>query len=239
MSIASSLKKRNSKSKFSEIYNQIANISFLFSILRFLIVGLITLVLISCNNKTFETAEALWSYIKDTDNGYLQNKTVNGVEFSLLYKPTDLLVEQELVDYSEDSLIKRYRNKYKDFMYFTLSMAKNNRELLSNVAGNKQQFGAMVGELAFGMGQKVHLYTSQKDTITLTDYIYPRMYGMSGATTMLFVYPRNKKELEKEYLNFTIEDLGFYTGEVKFKVPTAIINEEPGIDFTLREAILE
>ena len=43
------------------------------------------------------------------------------------------------------------------------------------------------------------------------------MYGMGGATTMLFIYPKDQKYLNDEYLNFTIEDLGIYTGEVKFK----------------------
>jgi len=89
----------------------------------------------------------------------------------------------------------------------------------------------MVNELAFGMEQKVHFYTPKKDTIAMADYIYPRMYGMSGTTTLLLVYPREKKVTNKAFMTLTIEDLGFYTGEVKFKIPTKIINNEPKLKF--------
>ena len=63
------------------------------------------------------------------------------------------------------------------------------------------------------------------------DYNYPRMYGMGGATTMLFIYPKDQKYLNDEYLNFTIEDLGIYTGEVKFKISIENIENEPKLKF--------
>ena len=85
----------------------------------------------------------------------------------------------------------------------------------------------MVNQLAFGMGQKVNIFSQEKDTLTLLDFVYPRMYGMSRSTDILFVYPRTKQDLKHDYLNFTIEDLGLYTGEVKFKIPTKIIKNEP------------
>ncbi len=189
------------------------------------------LLLTSCSTKTFDTSEELMQYIQQPENEYVYTKTVNGVDFSILYKPTDLLVDQELIDDAEASRVDSLRSKYGKYLYFILSMSKNNQELLSNVAGNKQQFGAMVNQLAFGMEQKVHLYTPKKDTIAMADYIYPRMYGMSGSTTMLLVYPREEDIKNEEYLNITIEDLGFYTGEVKFKIPTGIINNELKINF--------
>ena len=184
-----------------------------------------------CSTKSFDTAEALQLYIQQPENEYVYTKTVNGVDFSVLYKPTDLLVNQELGDHKSAEIVDSLRDKYKAYLYFTVAMSKNNQELLSNVAGNKQRFGAMVNELAFGMEQKVHLYTPKKDTIELVDYIYPRMYGMSGATTILFVYPREKRVTNQEFMTLSIEDLGFYTGEVKFKIPTKIIANEPRIQF--------
>ena len=193
---------------------------------------LVCAVFFNCTSKTFKTKEKLWEYLKDTDNEYLQTKTVNGYEFSLLYKPTDLLVDQELnKDSLSQSRITSLRKKYKQYLYFTLSMSKGNKELLSTTPRNRQEFGAMVNELAFGMGDKVHVFTPKKDTLALLDYVYPRMYGMSRATTMLFVYPRDKKYLQEDYLNITIGDLGTYTGEVRFKIPTKLIKNEPSLAF--------
>ncbi len=191
----------------------------------------ISLWMTSCTNPLFDTQEELLEHIQQPEHGYLQTKTVNGVDFSILYKPIDLMVAQELSEGDSTSQIDSLREKYKEYLYFTVSMSKNNQELLSNVAGNKQQFGAMVNELAFGMEQRVHLYTPEKDTIALADYIYPRMYGMSRATTMLFVYPREKKVTKQDYITLSIEDLGFYTGEVKLKIPTKVIKDEPSLTF--------
>lgn len=194
----------------------------------------------SCSNKTFETKEQLIEYLTDPENGYYQNKQVNGYKFSLLYKPTDLLVEQEIGSTSRDTessledrkeKVKVLREKYQNQMYFTLSMSRNNKELLSVTPNNRQEFGAMVNQLAFGMREKVFVYTQKKDTVEMLDYIYPRMYGMSKSTTMLFVYPKKEETLKEEYLNFTIHDLGTYTGEVKFKIKTKIIKKEPNLKF--------
>ncbi|WP_272149610.1 hypothetical protein [Tenacibaculum aiptasiae] len=194
-----------------------------------LLIGI--LLLSSCGTKSFDTKDEMWSYLQDTDHGYLQKKNVNNYDFSLLYKPTDLLVLQELGDVKDKEKIKKLRDKYSQYLYFTLSMSRNNKELLSTTPRNRNEFGRMVNELAFGMDKKVHVFTPKKDTLDLLDYVYPRMYGMSRATTMLFVYPRDKKYLKEEYLNLTIGDLGTYTGEVKFKIPTKLIKKEPKLNF--------
>ncbi|WP_420553529.1 hypothetical protein [Tenacibaculum aiptasiae] len=194
-----------------------------------LLIGI--LLLSSCRTKSFDTKDEMWSYLQDIDHGYLQEKNVNNYDFSLLYKPTDLLVLQELGDVKDKEKIKKLRDKYSQYLYFTLSMSRNNKELLSTTPRNREEFGRMVNELAFGMDKKVHVFTPKKDTLGLLDYVYPRMYGMSRATIMLFVYPRDKKYLKEEYLNLTIGDLGTYTGEVKFKIPTKLIKKEPTLNF--------
>ena len=198
-----------------------------------LIVIFLAALLMGCQgHKTFDNEDDLIMYIQDEQNGYTQHKTINGVEYTLLYRPTDLLVNQELGDASASAVqVQTSREKYKNYLYFNLSMSKNNQELLSVAPKNQNEFGAMVNQLAFGMNEKAHLFTQQKDTIELADYIYPRMYGMSRATTMMFVYPRNPDNLDQDYLNFTIEDLGLYTGEVKFKIDPKALKNEPQLKF--------
>jgi hypothetical protein len=185
----------------------------------------------SCSQKTFEKEQDMWSYLNNTSNGYLQQKTINGINFSIVQRPTDLLVKQELGGSLKKDKIKLLRKKYSKYIYFNLSMSKNNQELLSTAPKNRNEFGAMVNQLAFRMNEKVHLYTQKKDTIELADFIYPRMYGMGRSTTIMFVYPRNKEQLQGDYLNFTVEDLNLYTGEVKFKIPIKNINSEPKLTF--------
>ncbi|WP_242446438.1 hypothetical protein [Nonlabens agnitus] len=109
-------------------------------------------------------------------------------------------------------------------------MSANDKELLSSMAGDRSRFGEMVNQLAFGMGDKVHLFTKERDTIEMTDFIYPRMYGMSRSTDIMFVYPREAIEKTEE-INFTVEDLDLYTGEVRFKMETVKIKNQPKLSF--------
>lgn len=192
---------------------------------------ILILVISSCSNKEFDTTEEIFAFISEEDNGYCYKKEVNGVDFTLQYRPTDLLVQQELGDSISEKKVKQLREKYNKYLYFNLSMSLNGQELLSNVVRDKQQFGQMVNDLAFNMNQKVHLYTPEKDTLVMTDFVYPRMYGMTKATTILIVYPRDKQFLNEDYLNFTIEDLGLNTGEVKFKINTQPLKREPQLNF--------
>ncbi|MNL40457.1 hypothetical protein D3C87_1628060 [compost metagenome] len=110
-------------------------------------------------------------------------------------------------------------------------MSKNNQELLNGVAQDKAKFSQMVNDLAFGMEDKLHVYTPEKDTLALVDFIYPRMYGMSNSTSIMIVYPRDEKYLKQDYLNFVIEDLGLETGDVKFKINTKALINEPQLVF--------
>lgn len=192
---------------------------------------LLLIIFISSCNKTFDTPEEMNDFIQDEDNGYHYKKTVADVDYVLQYRPTDLLVKQELTDNNNPSQIDKLRKQYSKYMYFNLSMSKNNQELLNGVAQDKAKFGQMVNELAFGMEEKLHVYTPTKDTLALADFIYPRMYGMSNSTSIMIVYPRDEKYLKQDYLNFVIEDLGLETGDVKFKLNTKALINEPQLAF--------
>ncbi|SEO96254.1 hypothetical protein SAMN05444671_3874 [Flavobacterium sp. CF108] len=192
---------------------------------------LLLVIFISSCNKSFETQEEMNDYIQDEDNGYHYKKTVSDVDYVLQYRPTDLLVKQELGDDNNPSQIEKLRKQYSKYMYFNLSMSKNNQELLNGVAQDKAKFGQMVNELAFGMEEKLHVYTPAKDTLALADFIYPRMYGMSNSTSIMIVYPRDEKYLKQDYLNFVIEDLGLETGDIKFKLNTKALINEPQLAF--------
>ena len=189
------------------------------------------LLLICSCTQTFETAQEMNDYIKDQDNGYQYKKTIAGVDYVLQYRPTDLLVNQELGDKIDNTQIDKLRKKYNKYLYFNLSMSKNDQELLNGVAQDEAKFGQMVNDLAFGMEEKLHLYTPTKDTLALADFIYPRMYGMSNSTTIMIVYPRDSKYLNQEYLNFVVEDLGLDTGDIKFKLDTKALTNEPQLRF--------
>lgn len=188
------------------------------------------LMFFSCNQKHFDSKEALLDYLQNEDNGYIQQKTVNGVNFSLIFKPTDLIVSQMLQSKSVND-VDSLRNECSKYLYFNLSMSINNQEILNVAPRNRNEYGSMVTQLAFAMEEKVHLYTSNNDTIQLAEYIYPRAYGITGKTSMMFVFFNDRIIKEADYLNFSIEDFGVDTGEVKFKIPYKTIETKLEIKF--------
>lgn len=192
------------------------------------------LIFFSCNQKTFNSKEELLQYLQNEENGYIQKKTVNGVDFSLMYKPTDLLVSQMLLSKNINN-IDSLRKKHSDYLYFNLSISKNNQEILNVVPKNRNEYGYMVTQLSFGLGEKVHLYTNNRDTIQIAEYVYPRMYGMGKYTSVLFVFPKVLEVKEAKEIIFTLEDLGFNTGEVKFKLSIQKIIEQPRLSLNLNK----
>ncbi|WP_373518416.1 hypothetical protein [Pricia sp.] len=191
----------------------------------------VLLFIASCSQKSFHTSEDLMVYVSNPENGYRQEKSINGVEYSITYRPTDILVKQWLGDNPSQNDVDSLRKKYNKYMYFNFSLAKNKQEILNSLVTNKEDFGKMVNQLAFGMNERVHLFSSNKDSIAIADYIYPRLYGMSGATSMLLVYPKDPKLMANEFFHFTVEDLGLATGEISFKIPTKPIKNEPKLKF--------
>ena len=197
----------------------------------FFLTLILSYVLFGCDSNVFHNEEDLIHYLKDETNGYIMHKRVNNIDFTLMLRPTDLLVSQETEGVTNEKNIVSLRRRYGKYIYLNLSMSRNNNELLNTEPKNGNEFSEMVSQLMFGMGDKVHLYTKDKDTITLSDFIYPRMYGMSKATTIMFIYPIDDNILNNEYLNFVVEDFGLYTGEVKFKMQTEKILNQPGLSF--------
>lgn len=191
------------------------------------LIAVLGILIISCQHRTFDSKVEMMAYVTDPENGYVQYKTINGVDFSITYRPTDLVVQQMLNDNYTKKELDSLRNKYKDFLYLNVTLGKNGQEVLNGMANDRAQFGAMVNQLAFGMDDKVHLFDQSRDTVVLLDYSYPRFYGMGGPTNLLFVYPRAEKLMGDDFFHFTIEDIGLDTGEVGFKMPIAPLLKEP------------
>lgn len=187
--------------------------------------------LTSCDQKAFDSNQELIAYVKNENNGYRVNKSIRGIDMSIMYRPTDLLVEQKTDSQTSKKEIDSLRIKYSQYLYFNLNLSKGGNELLSAIPNDNNEFGEMVNQLSFGMNKVIHLYSSKKDTIQLVDYVYPRMYGLSKSTELLLIYPRDPKITNAESFTISIDDIGLKTGEVKFKFNTSIVNEELKINF--------
>jgi hypothetical protein len=195
------------------------------------LLGICILLAFTACNTSFDNQEDLDEYLSDTKHGYFYEKEINGVTYSLRYRPTDVLVKQEMGTATNKNKVEELREKYRSYIYFILRISKGGEEILSSQSNNKNSFGSMVNQLSFDLDQKINLYTTENDTIKMLDFVYPRMYGMSKSTSVMMVFPRDEKEMRGDFLNFVIQDIGLGTGNVKFKIDIQALNNEPGLNF--------
>ncbi|HEX2395377.1 MAG TPA: hypothetical protein VHI78_08525 [Bacteroidales bacterium] len=157
----------------------------------------------------------------------IQEKVINGTYIKLTYKPSDLIAVQELkvIDTLSKEKIQEIQKRYKQQYYFLLSISLQGKEILHSAA-DREWFSSMVNTLSFGMNEYVSLVNEQQDTLKLLTYNYPRMYGMSASTDILFVFERRNLN-SNDILTFKIEDFGLYTGDLKFRIRVKDVNKVP------------
>ncbi len=197
--------------------------------------SLISIVIgfISCSNSTatFGRRDLMISHLKNEENGYSHHKEINGIKINLIYWPTDLLVQQDLPENYTSKDIAKSRKKYEERLYFILSFSINQQEIINSFEGNQREFGEWVNQISFGMEEQVRLVTKNRDTVVLTDYIYPRMYGMSSSTDLLLVYPRADILAGGDSFKVILNDKNLGLREVEVELQTAPIKKQPRLEF--------
>ncbi|MEO1050965.1 MAG: hypothetical protein AAFX87_10065 [Bacteroidota bacterium] len=192
---------------------------------------LVLLLSISCVPQSLSEAE-LQAYVQDTDHGLSKKKQFKGYEVQVTYRPQDLLIAQETrgataLDTEE---LERLTKKYEDYYYFILSLSRDNKEALYKTGGGYDQFSDMVQTLSFRMASHVNMTTAGSDTIEVADYVFPRTYGMGGATNLMFVF--NKKEAEgDEWVQLNLKEFGLGLGNQNFRFRKEDLDNTPKIKF--------
>ena len=188
------------------------------------------LFFLSCSAPDYLTSEELNKFILDTNNGLVQKAEVNGYAIEVMYKPTDLWVQQEVDGQPiDETKLKVIREKYDPYYYFILNLSKNNKEALQ-VDGAFGQYSALVQTLSFRMNNYVNMTTSAQDTIPTADFILNRTYGLSNATSLLFVFNKEKGK-DKDWVQFNLNEFGLGVGNQRFRFKTKDLEEVPHIKF--------
>lgn len=164
------------------------------------------MLMFSCHSSLDK--ESLLAYLKKEENGLLQKKSIKGIDFTVMYQPSQLMA------YRESSTAVDL-NKYDEYLYFILSLSANGEEIL-NQMGNHARFSEMVSQLSFGMGEKIRLVTSTGNEIPLLDVHHARTYGMAGANQLMLIFKRDETG-EAEWIKLQLQDFGLNTGDVSFK----------------------
>ena len=190
----------------------------------------------SCK-ETVVSPEELNRYVADESNGLRKLVSVGPSTIEVTYRPTDLLVLQEVKNSSpSQQQIEVARTKYDKYLYFILSLSINDREALQQVGGS--EYSELVQTFSFRMNNYVTLTTAVNDTIPVADFMLDRTFGMSSSTDILFVFNREKAK-GKTWVQFNLNEFGLGTGNQRFRFDTNEINDVPAINFAAHNQVKE
>jgi hypothetical protein len=183
----------------------------------------------SCSNPAYLSQEDLSQYLSTSHK--LSNAIVsNDVTIKVTYKPTDLLVAQELGMNKNptEKEIRDARNKYNSHYYFAVSFSKSGREILSASTGGVNNFSDLLQRISFRMAEVVNLTTSNRDTIPVADYVYNRSFGMGHSTDLLFVFDKSKTK-NSESIQINLDEFGLGTGKQSIRFNVSDLQSAPKI----------
>ncbi|HEY3405549.1 MAG TPA: hypothetical protein VGK59_19335 [Ohtaekwangia sp.] len=178
--------------------------------------------------------EALTAFVADEKNGLKKSVEVEGVKIEVAYRPTDLWIYQEIEDdIVSPGRIDSLRSKYDRYLYFVVSLSKNNKEALHQVEGGFGQYSDLVQTLSFRMPEYTTLTTAVQDTIHMGDFTLNRTYGLSTATELLFVFNR-EKAVDSEWVQLNLNEFGLGVGNQRFRFATEDLKNVPALAFAGR-----
>jgi len=204
---------------------------------QLLIVIGISTVLLGCSTPEYLSEEALKAYVLESENGVTKKHETNGFQSIVTLRPNDLLILQETRGEVEvdSTTLKKLSNKYKDYYYFILSLSKESKEAEYQTGKGFGQFSDVVQTLSFRMADYVNLTTNTQDTIPVGDYIYPRTFGMSNASTLMFAFNK-EKTIDKEWIQFNMKEFGLGIGNQNFRFKIEDLTKVPKINFVIKDA---
>lgn len=187
-------------------------------------------ILVGCNKSQISKGE-LQSYIMDESNGLYKKIEKGTSSIEVIYKPHDLILEQEIEDkvcsaHHVDSI----KNKLNELDYFTLKLSTDGKDQTNRYAGDPVRFNRVLDYLSFQIGNDVRL-VHKTDTIPVHDFMYFQGYGINNASEILLVFKSGLKQKEGSF-QFLYQDDFFQAGLNEFEFQTQSIKDIPQMILT-------
>ncbi len=176
------------------------------------------------------TEDQLKEYTFNEKNGLVREKQLGAINLKVNYRPTGLVVAQEHEKDMTKEDIQQIQDNYSQYHYFIISYSVDGKEIMNYNIGSMNDFSQRVQQLAFGMGNKTYLTTENNDTIPMLDSVFPRTYGVGGATQVMTIFDQQETQ-DAETLTLTIEDIWLNIGTNRFRFRAKDINHTPQIKF--------
>jgi hypothetical protein len=198
--------------------------------LRLVAVCICCYLLFSCGPPEHLSEQELSRYIIDEDHDLSKSIQVNDKKIQITYRPTDLLVAQEL-NQSHDATadeVRKLREKYDPYYYFIVSFSDSGKEVLNNSAADFTGFSELLQTISFRMADVINLTTPKQDTIPLADFVYNRTFGLSKSTDILVVFSKTQIK-GSDWIQVNLDEFGLGVGKQSLRFDTYTLDTAPKI----------
>jgi len=152
------------------------------------VISSLSLLLGSCANPLPPTAYQ--AYLADPAHGLTHTAEANGATITCTYRPTELLVQQDLASIpavspaTRDSLARAYAGK----TYCTLTLARNGSEIENQFVNDPAAYQQALTYLNTGIAADTFLATTPHDSVPAAASMYVRQYGTTGHSMLLLIF---------------------------------------------------
>jgi len=185
----------------------------------------VLLGLMNCHPEYLNQQE-LNAFLQETSNGLSKEKEQGDIKVKVTYRPTDLLVAQELGKDYDVEKATALQGKYGAYAYFMVNMEVGGQDALYGTSTGQSDFSSKLQALSFAMADYVNLTTSSQDTIPVADYAFPRTFGLSKSTNLMFVFSKEKMQ-GKEWISFNLNEFGLKSGDQRFRFKLSDLENIP------------
>ncbi|WP_151087959.1 hypothetical protein [Hymenobacter baengnokdamensis] len=144
---------------------------------------------------------AYQAYLADATHGLTHSTESNGATVTCTYRPTSLLVLQDLTGIAaaspatRDSLARAYAGK----TYCTLTLARNGSEIENQFVNDPAAYQQVLSYLNTGIAADAFLATTPTDSVPAAASMYVRQYGATGHSTLLLVFDTHQLKPEQGF----------------------------------------
>lgn len=180
------------------------------------------------NNLTVLDANKYVQWMKNTDNGFRNEKVIDDLSFSVQYKtPEYIICMEQRGQKLNDTTVKQKISELDEMQYYDLRITMNEGqgELLKYKLSSIQQYNERVNYFAFNMENDIRLVDGN-DTLTCGLYHFERAYDVSPTAVVLLAFAKNKNS-DKKDKTLVIYDRTYNKGMLKFKFRANVLTNKP------------
>lgn len=169
------------------------------------------------------------AYLSDPAHGLSQTVEANGATIICTYRPTDLLVLQDLTSNptaGRDSLARAYAGK----TYCTLTLARNGSEIENQFVTNPTAYQQALTYLNTGIAADAFLVTTPHDSVPAAASMYVRQFGTTGHSTLLLVFDTHQLTPQRGF-HLTLRGQRLGLGTLRFPFTGSALAALPALQF--------